>query len=226
MTSPLGLSQEESIGFDFFRSKTAVEIQGCFRSSLWESLVLQITQQEPAVLHAAIAVGCAHRKQTERTGSSQATDVYDQRQFFGLKQYLKAISSLRDRISNLEDPPSSQIALVTCLLFICHEMIRGQRVGAISHLATALRILSSRAISDSTIESNALILRHESADVQDQLVGTFARLDYDSTMFGQRSPCFFLYPSQKTSIREFSVPSTFSSISEARQYVDILASVL
>ncbi|KAE9367049.1 hypothetical protein N431DRAFT_82640 [Stipitochalara longipes BDJ] len=224
MASSLELSEEEAIGFDFFRSKTAIEIQGCYRTTLWQSLILQITQHEPSVLHAAIAVGCAHRKYAGRSGSSLATDVYDQRQFFGLKQYLKAISSLRSRIHDLEDPESSRIALVTCLLFICHEMFRGERVGAISHLTTGLRILASRTTPQSLAEPSSLVLRHYSEDVQDQLVSIFARLDYDSTMFGQQSPRFSLYPAQKTTNEDISIPSTFSSLSEAREYVDILAS--
>jgi len=198
MVSSLNLSEEESIGFDFFRSKTAVEIQGCFQTTLWQSLVLQITQHEHSVLHAAIAVGCAHRKFAGRNGSSLATDVYDQRQFFGLKQYLKAISSLRSRIHDLEDLDSSRIALVTCLLFICHEMFRGERVGAVSHLTTGLRILASRTTSRSLADPSTLTLRHDSEDIHDQLVSIFARLDYDSTMFGQRSPHFSLSPTQET----------------------------
>jgi Fungal specific transcription factor domain/Fungal Zn(2)-Cys(6) binuclear cluster domain len=223
VTPSLTLTEEESIGFDFFRRKTAVEIQGCFRTTLWESLVLQITQQEPSVLDAAIAVGCAHRKYAERRMLYPTTDVYDQRQFFGLKQYLKAISSLRARINNLEDPNSSRVALVTCLLFICHEMFRGQRVGAINHLATGLRILASRTISHSSTESSTLTLRNDSENVQDQLVSIFARLDYDSTMFGQRSPRFSLNPHQRTTAGDLSVPSNFSSLEEAREHLDILA---
>ncbi|PMD33645.1 hypothetical protein L207DRAFT_468984 [Hyaloscypha variabilis F] len=224
MTSSLDLSEEEAAGFEFFRSKTSLEIQGCFRTTLWERLVLQITQHEPSVLHATIAVGCAHRKYAERSGSSLATNLYDQRQFFGLKQYLKAISSLRSRIHDLEGPDTSRVALVTCLLFICHEMFRGERLGAISHLSTGLRILASRASSQTLTEPNSLVLRHESEDFQDQLVSIFARLDYDSTMFGQRSPRFSLCSSQETMNKDVSVPSTFSSLSEAREYVDILAS--
>lgn len=200
---PIGLTEEESIGFDFFRSRTAVEIQGCFCSSLWDSLVLQITQHEASILHAAIAVGCAHRKYAERSISFPRTDVYGQRQFFGLKQYLKVISFLRARINDLEDPESSRIALTTCLLFICPEMFRGQRVGAINHLATGLNILASWTVSESNAASSALVLRHDSEDLKDQLVSIFARLDYDSTMFGQRSPRFSLYPHQRKPLKIF-----------------------
>jgi hypothetical protein len=224
MASSLALTEEESIGFDFFRRKTAVEIQGCFRTTLWESLVLQIAQQEPSVLHAAIAVGCAHRKYSARSSASSGMEIYEQRQFFGLKQYLKAISHLRSRISELEDPESSRTALVTCLLFICHEIFRGERVGAISHLTTGLQILASRTAPQSNADSSALILRHDSEIFQDQLVSIFARLDYDSTMFGQWSPRFFLYPFKRTSTSDLSVPSSFCSLPEAREYVDIIAS--
>lgn len=194
MSSPLGLNDEESVGFDFFRRKTAVEIQGCFRSSLWESLILQITQHEPSVLHGAIAVGCAHRKLADRSCMSEAPDVLDQRQLFGLKQYLTAINFLRNRINNMEDSETSQIALITCLLFICYEMLRGQRAGAISHLATVLRILSSRPSQNLIQTQTSVILHHDSDKLPDQLLGLFARLDYDSTMFGQRSLLLSLYP--------------------------------
>ena len=220
----MGLTGEESIGFDFFRKKTVFEIQGCFRSCLWESLVLQLSHQEPSILHAAIAVGSIHRKLTERDGAPQIMDVEDPRQLLGLRQYVKAIGFLRTRINDLENQDSGYIALITCLLFICLEMLRGQRLAALSHLGTGLRILSSRAVSVGSSEPNALILKHDSQSIQDQLISVFARLDYESTMFGQRSPHFLLLPSPTLKSWDQSIPSTFSSLSEARQYLDSLAS--
>lgn len=120
-SNTMGLTGDEALSFDFFRKRTAMEIQGCFQSSLWESLVLQIGSQEPAVMHAATAVGYAHRKHIEKDLARQAMIDEDPRVYLGLMQYIKAINCLRTRIVDLEDPEASQIALMACLLFICFE---------------------------------------------------------------------------------------------------------
>lgn len=222
-SNTMGLTGDEALSFDFFRKRTAMEIQGCFQSSLWESLVLQIGSQEPAVMHAATAVGYAHRKHIEKDLARQAMIDEDPRVYLGLRQYVKAINCLRTRIVDLEDPEASQIALMTCLLFICFEMLRGQRISALSHLGTGLRILSSRAAQQRQVTPDSLDLNHDSEGVLDQLISVFARLDYEFTMFGHRYPLFRLLP-QQNSTPKLALPSEFASVAEARQYMDILAS--
>ncbi len=60
-------------------------------------------------------------------------------QAFSLAQYNKAISHLRGRILEGE---CQHVILLTCVLFICLEFIRGNSELALGHLQSGLRILS------------------------------------------------------------------------------------
>lgn len=182
---------------------------------------MQMTHQEPAVLYAVIAIGFVHRQFAEKALLSiNTTRCQDPRTLISLKQYVKAIESLRSRITNLENPDSFQVALLTCLLFIYLKMMRGQQMAALTHLGTGLRILSS----SKHIQyegPNVLMLKYDSESILDQLISIFARLDNDSTMSGQRCPHFLLHPHQSSTERTL-IPPSFANITQARQYLDVL----
>ena len=180
-----------------------------------------MSHQEPSILHAAIAVGSTHRRLLEW---SRLNREHQTRQHqFSLRQYVKAISFLRTRINDLEDHNSKEIALATCVLFICFELMQGRRYAALSHLGTGLRILSSSAAQQLHSQSNALCTKYDSCALLDQLINVFARLDLESTMFGVQSPHFLLLSANSPSGRNMVVPSSFTSLAMARQYLDILA---
>jgi hypothetical protein len=220
--SLLNLTSEEVSGFNFFQQKTSREVQGRFQSDLWECLVLQIGHQEPSILHAVISIGSTHRRLFE--ASQLAGNEQDQVQCrqFSLRQYVKSIGFLRSRIENLEDPKSNEVALVTCILFICLELMQGQRLAALSHLGTGLRMLSS---SSQQIQTEGKVIRpkYDSQVLRYQLTGVFTRLDLESTMFGVKTPHFLLLPTGSKSRENLIVPSSFTSLAMARHYLDILA---
>lgn len=226
-STALDLTPEELRGFAFFREKTVFEIQGAFRSSLWEQLVLQITQQEPAILHAAIAVGIVHRDQSDTQVARQNAFYHglDKRQAIGLRQYVKAIEFLRQRIDGVRqsgDERANDVAMMCCLLFICLELLWGKSMTALNHLGTGLKILTSRG-SQFLGQQNTLKLKPTSDNLVDQLSGSFATLDFESTMFGQRAPHLYVLPAGLID-RDLYVPLKFEGISEARRYMDILSS--
>ncbi|KAH7351264.1 hypothetical protein BKA65DRAFT_255215 [Rhexocercosporidium sp. MPI-PUGE-AT-0058] len=226
-TISLKLTAEETRAFAFFRESTVFQIQGAFRSSLWEQLVLQISHQEPAVLHAAIAVGIVHRDQgaTQAVRQNAFYHGLDKRQSAGLRQYVKAIGFLRIRIDEVRetgDERANDVAMMCCLLFVCLELLWGKQMIALNHLGTGLKILTSRG-PQTLGRGNTLNLKPKSEDLVDQLSSSFARLDFESTMFGQRSPHLHIMPSGTTN-RPLYVPSSFQSTFEARRYMDILSS--
>ncbi|KAG4427536.1 hypothetical protein IFR05_016979 [Cadophora sp. M221] len=228
-TTASNLTTDEASGFAFFRARTVFEIQGVFRSSLWERLVLQISHQESAILHAAIAVGIVHRDQSDTQAARQNAFYHglDKRQSAGLRQYVKAIEFLRTRIDAVHeagDEKANDVALMCCLLFVCLELLWGKQMSALNHLGTGLKILTSRGPS-ALGKGGTLKLKPQSEDLVDQLSGSFARLDFESTMFGQRSPRLHFMPSGLSNRRLY-VPSSFESIFEARRYMDILSSAM
>lgn len=187
-----------------------------------------MTHEEPSILHASVALGSMHRNYKERGVSACAASLNDPAHVFSLRQYVKAIGSLRTRLQTNGDSRTREVSLITCLLFICLEMLQGQRIGALTHLQTGLRILSRTASQNDGLSSEPiqLVLKHDPDTVVDQLTDVFARLDYESTMFGQQSPYLRFIPEQSVAMPYAWVPATFFNIREARQYLDTLSSAV
>ena len=222
----LDLTAEEEHGFAFFRENTVYEIQGAFRSSLWEQLILQLSHQEPAILHAVIAVGVVHRDQSNTQVARRSAFFHglDKRQAEGLRQYVKAIEFLRQRIDDVResgDEKANDVAMICCLLFVCLELLWGKSIAAMNHLGTGLKILTSHG-SQTLGQQNTLKLKPASERLVDQLSGSFARLDFESTMFGQRAPHLHVLPAGSVD-RDIHLPPYFESVFEARRYMDILS---
>jgi len=55
------ISHDEQNCFDFFVNKTVLKIPGVFFSPFWADLVLRASATELPILHAAVALGSAHR---------------------------------------------------------------------------------------------------------------------------------------------------------------------
>ena len=150
---------------------------------------------------------------------------------FAIKQYVKSLKHLRKRLDGQIDPSLTQVALVTCLLFICLEMLQGNRAGALVHLRTGLRILCYSKSLDVKIhhQREALTIRlpsHDSDSILCQLASCFARLDSDSTMFGEASPTLTLSRDSYQLPSPMIVPRRFATIAEARGCLDFLANAV
>lgn len=109
-------SKHEKRCFDFFRHRTIPQLTGPFESPFWDRLLLQATHHEPALQHAAVALGALHESYELRSSSLTEND-----HGFALQQYVKAIGFVttphRERGSHAAD-----VALMTCVLFICFEV--------------------------------------------------------------------------------------------------------
>lgn len=115
--SPLLLqSKQERRCFDFFRCRTIPQLTGPFESPFWDHLLLQATYHEPALQHAAVALGALHERYELRRSNHIEND-----HAFALQQYVKALrfvtTPMRERGKQAVD-----VALMTCVLFVCFEV--------------------------------------------------------------------------------------------------------
>lgn len=124
---------------------------------------------------------------------------------FAMAQYNKAISHLSKR---LQDPvAATEIALLTCILFICVEFIRGDVDHAIQHFKGGMSI----AISSLSGDQSAFTMGTSAMQrVKDSVLPFFNRLELLSSLFGNDVP--WAYPTKLHA----SVPSHFTSLKEAR----------
>ena len=216
------MTDAEARGFEFFRQNTAQGVSGYFPSSLWHRLVLQMCHREPTVLHAVTAIGSLHQGQTlvhaHDASGGQAVR-------FGLEQYSRAISRLQARLQDLNDPSVREVALLSCALFICIELLGGQQELALCHLRNGLRILSE--MPEGRVYApemgNALCLQPDPSSMTGHLNETFTRLDYQATFFSKHSPQGIAI--WHTSAGDGQMPSAFTDASQARRYMDIMAAI-
>ena len=110
----------ERRGFNYFVLNTSAELSGYFDTSFWQRILLQASVAEPALRHAVISIGTLHESFANREldYSSHSTE-----RGFALNQYTKAIGHLRRSLATGNQAPLT--ALMSCVLFVCFDSIRG-----------------------------------------------------------------------------------------------------
>lgn len=217
-----GLTQEEKAAFDFFKRRSSAKLPGVFDSGFWESLVLQASGSEPAVLHALMALGAVHRS-TKNHISQKATENMDSinaDERLALQQYNKAISCLGIHFKS-NDKDSFRVALITCMVFICIELLRGKFKVATTHLNNGLNLLHEiQNKAHPRGPKNSLILRPELGSVDDYLIEAFTRLNIHSSLFGQGSSFLYIIGQDSTCGPDYEIPQVFDTPRKARLYLD------
>ncbi|KAF2825744.1 hypothetical protein CC86DRAFT_34424 [Ophiobolus disseminans] len=127
---------------EFYHHCARPVLSSSFDREFWSRITLQMAYSEPAVRHALIALGYLHSTETGRMKDARAksASLYESKTL--LYHYNKSVRSLVDRIDEASYKP--EIALVTCLLFVCMEYLRGNYHAAFTHLTGGFKILSGR----------------------------------------------------------------------------------
>ena len=206
---------EENEYFEWFKCRTASKLPGSFVSRFWDTLLFQASSNEPAVLHAVLALSSVHKRGTvDANGQTVPENGSNEQESSTLKHYVKAISHLEPHFSR-KDKASFRVALITCVTFIYLEFLRGHFSTAQNHLENGLKILREIHLLSN---GNDGILRWkpclESTD--DWIVEAFSRLHLQVELFkhAYQHPCLYLQgASHKTQTL------VFHSINEAWQQI-------
>jgi hypothetical protein len=110
-----------------------------FDNDFWSRTALQMAFAEPSVRHALIALGYLHS--TEPGSMSHARSRFAGQRESGilLHHYNESIRGLLDRMSEPSYTP--EVGLVTCLLFVCMEFLRGNHHTAYRHLTSGMKMI-------------------------------------------------------------------------------------
>lgn len=200
-------SSQERRAFHYFVSNTVAELSGFYTSSFWERLILQASSSDAALRHAVVAIGTLHEEFANRRLSYYSKEASGG-VAFAVNQYLKAIAQLRKSLSSGNLAPLS--ALMSCILFVCFDSLRGSFVSAMVHLQSGLKIL--RDMKGRTIEMDSII--------EDDIVPLFMRLNVQAILYIDTRPA----PEKRAFVAGFSqilskdiqMPATFSTMEEAR----------
>ncbi|KAL2836709.1 hypothetical protein BJX68DRAFT_250474 [Aspergillus pseudodeflectus] len=133
------LDVEERQYLDFFRKATAAQCAGYFYDEFWQRLVHQVSEEQPAVCHAVIALGSLNYIFLQlRSGASnralQGT--------FTLQQCNKSIVCLRQILqAGRLGRQSMEVALITCILLVSTLLFQENAQCASHHLRSGLKLL-------------------------------------------------------------------------------------
>ncbi|KAH7124518.1 hypothetical protein EDB81DRAFT_619249, partial [Dactylonectria macrodidyma] len=188
----MGLTSDiERITFDWFRHRAMFKLSGVFSSRFWDSLVLQACSTNPAVLHAVLALGSAHKMEMQirpsNSGDLCARSRQQQMQFT-LQQYNKAIACVQPLLSRTQpDIQSSRVVLIACMVFVCLELLQGRYIEGIKHLCNGMVLLNQlRDTSRTSMSTGTLLLSHAQDTVDDRyLIEAFSSLYCQSFILGQ-----------------------------------------
>ena len=219
-------NDQERRGFKFFQFQTAQELASALDLSSWDHFMLQASHSNPAVLHAAIALGAlVERFQINSvltTDNAQANNRHD----FACRQYYKAVTQLRMQLCN-DKEHSVDFILMSCFLFVCFEFLQGNDAGALMHLRSGLEILCRE---QEALTQNGLTvlppagLPPPSSDpslIMDNITYVFSILDMQATIWlGLES---FPFPTMiPASLFDTTppIPDCFSTLQEAKKSLD------
>jgi hypothetical protein len=183
--------------YAFYNSKVASILGGAFDQDLWQKLVIQVAQVEPTVRHGVFALGCLFRHLDLSDNISECTCAHCSQ---ALRQFNKSISAFR---AYLQRPPMEQsidIALLSCLIFVCIESYRMNNLNTIDLISKGCWMIAGVASSDAQSFATTL---------DENLLKAFDRLWLLSNMFGRHVP----RPRPHPSIARIDV---FDSIEAAR----------
>ncbi|PYH28221.1 Zn(II)2Cys6 transcription factor [Aspergillus neoniger CBS 115656] len=132
---------EERHYVHFFCTQTTRAFAGIFDSDFWNHFLPQLSQAEPVVRHAVAAVSAVHEGFLVQAGN-RTKEIEGNRDAFALQQYNKAIKFLLEYLASPDQKRG--LTLITCCLFVCLEMLKGNNKQALDHLEAGLVIFQQQ----------------------------------------------------------------------------------
>ena len=186
--------------------------------------MLAVSQSEPAVRHALVAVGTLNERRDKylrevtysrsividhpiETGATFHCEQEQHNDPFALSQYNKAIAHLANAMNS---PSSNSIdtALLVCILFVCVECLRGDYAPALKHFRGGMSIALAAAGKGGPNSRSS-----QPTGIREKLMPFFNRLELLCQLYGQRPE--YVYGLEPAEV----LPDTFHSIVEARDSI-------
>ncbi|CAG8972372.1 hypothetical protein HYALB_00007125 [Hymenoscyphus albidus] len=200
---------QERRAFDFFLKCTVSQLSCVIRSDFWTRDVLQAAHHEAAIKYAVVALGSLHEGCVRGESRISWEGEEGNRLGFATGQYIKAIGHFCD--PKRKEKKRLDVALITCILFICFELLRCQLNSALSHINGGVKILKELQ------SSNSLTIPAQSYVPVSTLRNIFKRLDSQASQlsFGRRR--HLLSEHSKTKLAH---DLKFESLEDARNALD------
>lgn len=167
-------SREDKQCFDWFEHRASPKLRGSFDSKFWSKLILQASINELAVRHAVLAVSFVHRR-----GSLNLLDTRLEEETMGqveqipLQYFARSINNLQHHLS-ANTQASLRIVLITCIIFITLDLLRGHFETARIHVRNGVSLV--RKLRSFSNEDNGPISTRISDSTDSWIAEAFMRL--------------------------------------------------
>ena len=176
MLSAFRATQSEWQAYDHYCHRISSILGGAFDEDLWKTKVIQIANTEPTIRHGVFALGHLFKHHdASRNVSECACDNCRQ----ALRHFNKSIASYSQYLQQRPAQKSTEVTLLSCLIYICLETYRLNDRSAISLIVKGCGIISE------TIEKGTAA---EILALEPRLVQSFDRLWLLSDIFGHHVP--------------------------------------
>ena len=173
LLSAFRATQSEWQAYGFYNQKIASTLGGAFDTELWQKMVVQVADTDTTVRNGIFALGNLFRHGDGVPNPASYCVCTHCRQ--ALRYYNKSISSFS---RYLQQPPAEQtadVALLSCIIFICLEFYRMNDSTGISLISQGCSMIAE------TIQAGP---SSRAAATDPRLVKLFDRLWLLSSMFG------------------------------------------
>ncbi|KAK5168096.1 uncharacterized protein LTR77_006664 [Saxophila tyrrhenica] len=224
-TAPAEIGPVELRSLGFFHHKTAPSLSSYFDAEFWTRLVFQMSYVEPSVRHAMVALGALHEEREREvrlipimprmvtpnaptTASTAVQWTGNTGHDFALAQYNKSIILLSKRMDTGEAGGAIEVALLTCILFVCIEFLQGDSEPAVKHFRSGMGIALN------TLSNNGSRAAQDTLDrIREYILPFFNRIELLANLFGE--PASWDYPVEL----QDTVPEKFNSMRDARDSI-------
>jgi len=200
--------------FHYFQHKAILEISSLLALDFWNNYILPFSSSSQAIQYSIIALGAQHR---EFLGNNSSNGHK-----YALLAYGHAIRSLNKRLTEWgrESEKGTVVGevLLTCLLFICFNLLRGEGendAAALVHLEAGLKICNFHHDSLYQISGDT------DQRLASHLIDTLRRLDLQTAFYlgaYQLKSAHMILTRQYSAI--WNSPPAFISISEVRGHLE------
>ncbi|GAD97737.1 C6 finger domain protein [Paecilomyces variotii No. 5] len=198
---------KERRAFHFFFHHISPRLAGALDRDLWRGAILQISRSQPAIWDAVIAISCLYEhppfSNTAPVAPAVKPPVIDPNHRLALTWYSRALSNVRNQLDKRSDIDPA-VALLSCVLFICVEILQENILEALQLYQQGLQLICSL---NSAINSS---LRETEILFTGIIVPLFYRLGILSIFYGHDLPAGWPL------IRPHGTIISFQTLSDAR----------
>jgi hypothetical protein len=218
--------------FCIFRDYTVVELSGGFEPTIWTRIVIQACDNIAIreLTTAVAALGMAYNQFKDRPARLQAWDGEESEQTemkrhrqYALLRYGRGLKRIQEMVSTGQD--SSTVALITALLIFVFENMHGDTYRAVRPMKSALELIVRLFSTPPQQQHGSFPVTKPLQTWDREFVLPFIRQDsiyltllserhhQHQESIAPRPNCFY-------TMETLLIPSTFTTIAEARLYLD------